>query len=407
MSEQEFRQLEDLLRRATKMKVDLSRMTPQQRAKESVESEKPFRKFTARKSNSSILCMQQGCQQSAINSHVISKNQYLKNIAVDNQVIGIESRDQFNSDNRFVRGMSLNLIGINEATTFKGYCKSHDNELFESIDNGPIKSIEDILLQCLRTIDYSLYAETWTTEVMRHVLKKVANGIGPENFRQIYCGQFDGLEPIRCLRTYVVQALEDAHQTSKWEPLPSGIGLALNDNYEVHFRRVYTPIPLAMYNFFKLNTGHVLYVIALPAQEYIDLIFICNQEFDMGSRWRYQITQDSLSVLNFLECCMSAFECWVASPRVFENMSEEKKALFQADIYNQHGRSFFKDNRTYDVSIFDEIRLDILARLPDDDKRKTVELHKISNLPPREAKPLESKAALEASELQRIMRWNI
>ena len=104
---------------------------------------------------------------------------------------------------------------------------------------------------------------------------------------------------------------------------------------------------------------------------------------------------------------MSAFECWVASPTVFEKMSKEKKALFQADIYNQHGLSPFLYNRTYDVSIFDEIRLGILANLSDSDKRKIVELNKISNLPPREAKPLESKAALELSKLRRIMRWNI
>lgn len=399
--------LKYLLSRAAKMKADVNKMTPQQRAKESEEFKKRFRKYTAHKSNSSILRMQHDCRQSAINSHVISKNQYLKNVAVDNQVMGIKSRDQFDSDNRFVRRMELNLIGINEAATFKGYCKTHDNKLFETIDNGPIKSVEDILLQCLRTIDYSLYAETWTTEVMSHTMKKTANEIGIENFRQIYCGEFDELESIRRLRTYVMQALKDAHQMPKSETLPPGIGLAFNDNYEVHFRRVYTPIPLAMYNFFHLNTGHILYVITLPAQEYIDLILICNWEFNMGSRWRYQITQDSLSVLNFLECCMSAFECWVASPKVFEQMSEEKKALFQADLYNRRSSSFFADNRLYDVSIFDEIRLDILACMPDSDKRKAIEQRKISNLPPREAKPLERKAALEATELQRIMRWDI
>lgn len=90
-------------------------------------------------------CWYPGCVNTAINSHTVSKSYSLAKIAENQHVQMIEVR----------RGTTnFNSIGVNQATTFKGFCNKHDTEVFQSIDfdtaNPFLGTPEQYSTLCLR-----------------------------------------------------------------------------------------------------------------------------------------------------------------------------------------------------------------------------------------------------------------
>ncbi len=110
---------------------------------------KNFNKKLSRKNNK-IECIYTGCSEYAINSHVISKELNLRHIAENGELLHFEPvRDSEKKE------LVLKNVGINEATTFKGFCKSHD-DMFKNIDVNSLITKEDLILQCYRSICYWL-----------------------------------------------------------------------------------------------------------------------------------------------------------------------------------------------------------------------------------------------------------
>ncbi|MCQ8183451.1 hypothetical protein NP603_20230 [Methylomonas sp. SURF-1] len=69
-----------------------------------------------------------------INAHSIQKNQLLDTVAVDGHVYTVSKNfGDFKDDSS---GVPYKKRGIDKVSTFLGFCKRHDNELFEPIDNS-------------------------------------------------------------------------------------------------------------------------------------------------------------------------------------------------------------------------------------------------------------------------------
>lgn len=69
----------------------------------------------------------QYCTKQIIQAHSIQKNRILSNISDDGHVY------QFSGSKTF-RDFDMAKIGINVASAFSGFCKTHDDKLFKSID---------------------------------------------------------------------------------------------------------------------------------------------------------------------------------------------------------------------------------------------------------------------------------
>lgn len=69
----------------------------------------------------------QNCAKEIIQAHSIQENRILSNISDDGHVY------QFSYSQTF-RDFDMAKIGIKAASTFSGFCKTHDNKLFKSID---------------------------------------------------------------------------------------------------------------------------------------------------------------------------------------------------------------------------------------------------------------------------------
>jgi hypothetical protein len=99
------------------------------------------------------------CEKKIINAHTVSKSGTLKAIADDtNHVLGLKISLQ----NLFKSGGKLEpeKIGINQASTFKGFCSKHDKELFACVeDKAFIGDEEQNFSLMYRSVAKELYAK--------------------------------------------------------------------------------------------------------------------------------------------------------------------------------------------------------------------------------------------------------
>lgn len=100
------------------------------------------------------------CSGRIINAHTVSKSSSLKKISVDNHVYGFKV-DLFKLDKSEGR-LEPRLIGINQASTFTGFCSFHDRELFSSFENHPFSIDEkQIFLIGYRSVAREYYAKMY------------------------------------------------------------------------------------------------------------------------------------------------------------------------------------------------------------------------------------------------------
>ena len=87
-------------------------------------------------------CSYPGCCKCAIRSHVLQQEGPLRQIASNGKVLCV---DNYRGLLRYARRMfdansiippDLSLIGIDQATTYPGFCEDHDIKVFESIEHG-------------------------------------------------------------------------------------------------------------------------------------------------------------------------------------------------------------------------------------------------------------------------------
>lgn len=94
------------------------------------------------------------CDEQIINAHSIQNSQSLSAIAEDGHV--------YQLNHKFIHQTKTYLeyqkIGVNKASVFKGFCKKHDNEIFEPIDNSKLATTaEQVFLYAYRSLCKEIY----------------------------------------------------------------------------------------------------------------------------------------------------------------------------------------------------------------------------------------------------------
>ncbi|WP_201597665.1 YecA family protein [Psychrobacter vallis] len=111
-----------------------------------------------------------------IKSHTISKSSTLKSIADStNHVLGLKqnlSNFQKNKEN-----LRFEKIGINNASTFKGFCKKHDKLLFSCFEDKPFLGTKE---QCIaltyRSVAKEIYAKEEAIEAAKFMRRNADRG---------------------------------------------------------------------------------------------------------------------------------------------------------------------------------------------------------------------------------------
>lgn len=145
-----------------------------------------------------------------IKSHSIQNHHQLNVIARNSHVYTI------NSDNMRRIGL-YTLKGINEMSTFQGFCGKHDNEVFHQIDDYPFSDTnEQAMLYAYRAVCKEVYEKQNALQLLVDVIDSVPNTEEKKDLGFHMIGQQSGLCSVNKLKTFYDDSLRnkcytDAH----------------------------------------------------------------------------------------------------------------------------------------------------------------------------------------------------
>lgn len=84
-------------------------------------------------------CLCRGCDEIAINSHILQKNGILNQIAPNGFIYEIKPKDVFKWENLQYKELTyFKNVSTNQAHCFPTFCNNHDTNLFKAIESHPI-----------------------------------------------------------------------------------------------------------------------------------------------------------------------------------------------------------------------------------------------------------------------------
>lgn len=132
-----------------------------------------------------------------IRAHSIQRNQSLSAIAYNGHVYKVSANISSLKKNK--GRLIFEKYGINKVSTFLGFCKKHDNELFEPIDNNfLIPTDQQVLLYAYRSLCRELFVSENALELVNNQLEKGINQDAIKNMLSGYViGKSFGLKNLK------------------------------------------------------------------------------------------------------------------------------------------------------------------------------------------------------------------
>jgi len=341
--------------------------------------EKQLSSYRSRK-NKKHKCMYKGCNNSAVNSHTISKKISLTSISENGHLKQFKSKRDYQKQNG--KSLSNDTVGLNDATTFKGFCQNHE-DLFKNLDNNTTRSsLEEILLQSYRSVCFSLF-NTKSTDIyfgnnniidnsltvnkLKELLEldkeqiEISENKLMKLYNEINKNQFHGFDIESKLLESYKSSLEDYINSYKFNAFEIGDEYNFceeNCQIGVLYKKVNNQIPVALLNhhLLKIEEQYTLLLITvIPYVDSTEIYWIFDKNFykHLSKRWN-TITDKLINILNMLESSMMLCENWYVKPAIINDMPKERLEIIEEDIYFINERDLFAD---YDLSIFDNLRL--------------------------------------------------
>ena len=124
-----------------------------------------------------------------IKAHSIQKKRSLSVIADKGHVYSISAH--IGTLKRNKGQLTYGKCGINKVSTFLGFCKRHDNELFEPIDDYPlIPTDQQVLLYAYRSLCRELFVKENSLELVNNQLE---NGVDQKAIHNLFLGYKQGI----------------------------------------------------------------------------------------------------------------------------------------------------------------------------------------------------------------------
>ena len=99
----------------------------------------------------------QSCSSKIISSHTIQRNGGLSIIASDGHVYSLLKHRSMFKESTLEASGGANKVGVKDASTFRGFCSRHDDQLFAPLEKEPFRgTAEQLALLGYRTVCYEL-----------------------------------------------------------------------------------------------------------------------------------------------------------------------------------------------------------------------------------------------------------
>ena len=123
-----------------------------------------------------VQCAYPGCPCDAINSHLLQKNRWLKNIAEAGKVLQLNDEHLQSLLDGTEDGNVYSIMSINRALSLPIYCAQHDQELFRDFEVRDLDLSNELHLLKL---SYRAFCSELAQEVRRNIFYEIDSKVNP------------------------------------------------------------------------------------------------------------------------------------------------------------------------------------------------------------------------------------
>jgi hypothetical protein len=147
------------------------------------QADKEFRAAFSSKTCSAPKEWHESCSGTIVRAHTVPKSSSLKAIARDGHVYGYVPNLKKLREQGGV--LAPELVGVNRASTFTGFCSTHDNSIFAPIETRPFEgSVDQLFTLAYRSFSREAYTKAAAADVTE-LYKQMDKGRKPEDQMEV------------------------------------------------------------------------------------------------------------------------------------------------------------------------------------------------------------------------------
>ncbi len=294
-------------------------------------------------------CMVPGCNELAINSHLMQKNGVLSTIAEKGHLIEIKASDIFswnsNDDSGF---LEFKMIGLSKALSYPLYCDKHDTVMFKDIESHPInlKGYKEHLLFSHRAICAELRKKERNVDLYQRMLRSVKLQMlgymnNASDIKITLDGSIKGVEDFGIYKRLIEEELLDCKNQFVFKVFTYPL-------VELYSSTVFTPLDYSKGEAMSETAYKVVFIHVIPYANQTYVIVGYHKSF--VNQW-IESYVDSWANLNsqtfqkkLTDLCVIWSENWGMSPKLYNSLdSYKKKLLLNYWEKNANNLSIYQD----------------------------------------------------------------
>ncbi|MBN2596095.1 hypothetical protein [Labilibaculum sp.] len=293
-------------------------------------------------------CIINGCNENAINSHLLQQNGVLDNVSENGHLVEVKPTDIFKwSPNEIP--IEMKKIGIKKAFSLPLFCNHHDTELFKEVETHPI-DLSDYRIQLL--LSYRVVcSEIRKKEVVLDKHNRILNAqtlrgnIDLEIIENLVKGSELGIQDLSFYRKLVDQELQENNNDFKFKIYKYPL-------IKVYGSAIFSPTHQIV-NPERDDPFESVFIHIIPDQNYLNVIIGYHKQHSTSWIEEYVESWKGLDMEPLEEKLTDLFavhiENWGMSPLIKEKI--DSKTI---DSFYEFSESNFFLNNSRTVNLFED-----------------------------------------------------
>lgn len=298
------------------------------------------------------VCLVDGCEDIAINSHLIQQNGILNNITENGHLIELKMMDAFKWNSKDAP-IVFRKIGVKQALSHKVFCNTHDTNIFQPIEqtNTDFESYLAFLLFSYRAICAEICKKNVNIEFHTRMFnaQSLIGQINKDTIEQIINGNKLGVKDLQALKEYLEAEIETqkdtyTHYVYKYPKM------------DVYASAVFSATDIT----YPREDGAMdlknVYIHILPLSDETLILTGFHNEYTSDEMIDFCKSWEGLETLDLEKKLTTLFatniENWGLSPSLFDTLSEKNKTDYIKKLMeNVNDFGIFK---TSDFNLFEQ-----------------------------------------------------
>ena len=273
-------------------------------------------------------CLVDGCDEIAINSHLIQQNGLLSNITYNGHLVELKMIDANKWDNKKLP-FEFGTVGIKQALSHKVFCNKHDTEIFKPIedDGKNFESYEAFILFSYRAVCAEIRKKEVNIEQFTRILNasSLFGVIDADLLNSNIEGNKLGIEDLLVLKAELEKEIEN--YTDKYKYL-----VYKYPKFEVYASAVFSANDLNIFSYVSEPDLDNIYIHFLPLEEEFLILVgyhskrVSEKIINYCNSWASLSLEDLQKKLTTL--FTSNIENWGLSTELYKTLSEKNKSKY-------------------------------------------------------------------------------